>query len=142
MTKLPSIERPNGKVYTPRKIEARGSYIGEEGEPFSVQVFGTHDVAFARPLAEECLAAMNAETVEVYGPDCLVSVLREPPELNWVGTSPGYDGDNEVMVRYFKDDAEKGRATVVWKLDLAEYVPPVDERPDGIMPPPLDGVDL
>jgi hypothetical protein len=46
---IPPIERPNGKLYRPRKIVA--FMVGEEDE--GVLVLGTHDRQRAQPLADQ-----------------------------------------------------------------------------------------
>lgn len=71
MSSLPAIERPNGKLYRPRKISAR-ILADEDGIESSVLVTGTHDIGraliIARAVAHQCVGA-----------DC------EPgsPELGW-----------------------------------------------------------
>lgn len=55
MKDLPTIMRPNGSVYRPRKIVALPCGE-EEGEVDSVYVFGTHDIERARVLADRAVA--------------------------------------------------------------------------------------
>lgn len=56
-TGLPAIERPNGKVYRPRRIRTE---VWEDDDAWSewrggAVVMGTHDVELARPLATEAI---------------------------------------------------------------------------------------
>lgn len=48
---LPVIARPNGKPYRPRKVIACA--VVDDDELAGVIVFGTHDIARAKPLADE-----------------------------------------------------------------------------------------
>jgi hypothetical protein len=136
---LPVIVRPNGKPYRPRKLEATSAWVDDELA--AIYVFGFHDAAIARPWAEALVAELNSATVEVFGPGAYIHELAEPPTLDWIGTSPGWDSESDRMTRCFKPDPDRGRAAVVWKVREFEHVPTSGDRPDGIMPPPLDGLE-
>jgi hypothetical protein len=47
--KLPTLARPDGGLYRPRKITTET--WGNEDEVTDIVVFGTHDAQFARPIA-------------------------------------------------------------------------------------------
>lgn len=49
---LPSVERPNGKLYRPRKISAR-VLDHDNGVDYRVLVTGTHDIGRALELARK-----------------------------------------------------------------------------------------
>lgn len=67
MTDLPAIQRPNGKLYRPRRLRVVGwnidPYPGHDTE-WQVAVLGTHDIDQARALAPQgyfCPYLINPE---------------------------------------------------------------------------------
>jgi hypothetical protein len=99
---LPPIERPNGKLYRPRKVIAYGVYDADEC-PVGVVVFGTHDADRAGALAESFVKC-----------DLLDSgyVPVNPSRVWW---RDGFDGSARAWIT----DEEHGRAGV-WFRELAE----------------------
>lgn len=138
LARLPAIERPNGKLYRPRKIEASSAWM-DEGELVAIYVFGTHDVAFARPHAEALVEQINREAIEVYDVDCYVWELLAG-KTDWIGTSPFWDHDVERIRQSYKADEVHGRAAVAFSVRSVENATPT-EPADGIMPPPLTSME-
>lgn len=122
-----SITRPNGKTYRPRKAPEIGYFASNEDEPVSdVVIWGTHDLAVARPLAEEALAALNVDEFD--------AELRwgGEPKLDWYATIPlGTDEDGSSMLVGYRRDPEKGRACIVFPLT---YVDLIEERLEQLRP--------
>jgi hypothetical protein len=56
VTALPPVQRPNGKLYRPRKVSGH-AVADEDDMVIAVIVLGTHDIERARPLAESCVRA-------------------------------------------------------------------------------------
>jgi hypothetical protein len=96
------IERPNGKPYRPRKVIAYGTYDEDEC-PVGVVVFGTHDVARARSLADSFVKC-----------DLLDSGYA-PAEPSCVWWRDGFEGGRRGWVQ----DPVRGRAGV-WFREIIE----------------------
>lgn len=111
MSALIAIERPNGRLYRPRKVEARISW-NEDG-PVWLVVFGTHDVTIAETYATEALDLLHREDEDLRPHE--VYRVKEA-RLDWLGTSPGWDHDADRMIRFYKHDEASGRACVIWSL--------------------------
>jgi hypothetical protein len=106
VSSLAPIERPDGRLYRPRKIvaaiwdneEANGRY-----DDYGVFVFGTHDVERARPLAEQAIKHFfDADLVPT------------EPECRWVRL--GYHNGEQAYI----DDPVRGRAAVQFHADYPE----------------------
>lgn len=90
---LPPVERPNGKLYRPRKFRVVGWDCDPSGDPeWQVAVLGTHDVAAAREVAK-------------YGFHCPHLVN---PTLGWIRQSMR-DGE-----RWWAEDEVRGAACVIF----------------------------
>jgi hypothetical protein len=92
---LPSIERPNGKLYRPRAV--RVDYMDDEDNwreeyPYKTVVLGTHDVDAARERA-------------VQGRVCQYLIN---PRIDWLRL--GYESGRLCWIH----DAERGAACVVF----------------------------
>lgn len=110
MVPLVPIERPNGKLYRPRKIvaapwdnEACGRYDGAQG----VYILGTHDIVASH---ERALWGVR------YWHDG--GLVAANPALSWVRDGFLY-GDRSWM-----DDAVRGRAAVCWTAAYPEDMCP------------------
>lgn len=101
MPDLPAIERPNGKLYRPRKLVAH--IVGDEDEiPSSVLVLGTHDPERAQALAD---VVAKRHTY--------ASAVAVKPELVWWRDSIR-DGRG-----WWVEDPVRGRAGV-WFAEIEE----------------------
>lgn len=102
MGDLPSIVRPNGKVYRPRKIavEPWDNDTWGRDESCGVVVYGTHDEALAQKLADE--------------------EIKRRWDSDWVGINEGR-GWFRAAYRYgdlvIVDDEVRGRAGVYFRAD-------------------------
>lgn len=112
--KLPAIERPNGKLYRPRKIEAITT--GNEDEVTGIVVFGTHDVRFAENEAHHCAADYAAE----YG---IKLVIDGPGFKDWYGTQIAGTDDGGRLLVIFVTDEVNGRACVRFSAEEVEATP-------------------
>lgn len=99
MSALPPVERPNGKLYRPRKVVAFELFHEDEDQ---VMVLGTHDVAAAQPLADKV-------AMRVCGSLCRAA----RPRQGWY--RDGYSNGERAWVW---DDVH-GRAAVVF-LEVTE----------------------
>jgi hypothetical protein len=61
--KYPAIQRPDGRLYHPRKIKAEFFY--DDGLEAGVFVWGTHDINRARRLADQLVWSYDASIVAV-----------------------------------------------------------------------------
>jgi hypothetical protein len=61
---LPSIVRPNGKLYRPRKLRVEEWNVRWQGQ-FSVLVLGTHDIDQALPLARQRAFEYDVEDIRL-----------------------------------------------------------------------------
>lgn len=112
--KLPAIERPNGQLYRPRKIQAITT--GYEDEITGVVVFGTHDVRFAENEAIH-------HATEYATPNGLKLVIDGPGQKDWLGTQiAGSDADGRLLVEFIRDE-NKGRACVHFTAEEVEVTP-------------------
>lgn len=115
MSTLESITRPDGRVYRPRKIA--GYPVADADDLISgVCILGTHDMAVAQPLADEC-AAYWVET----------GYVAAGPETGWF--REGYENGRPMWQR----DEVRGRAGVMFHevregLRLPEPINREDER--------------
>jgi hypothetical protein len=104
--KLPPIERPDGRVYRPRKIVAL-SWDNEEAygqdDDYGVFVFGTHEVERALPLAREAIAHFFDS-----------SLVPVKPERRWVRL--GYQNGEQAYL----DDPVRGRAAIQFTAGYPE----------------------
>jgi hypothetical protein len=104
--KLSAIERPDGRMYRPRKVIAH-SWDNEgahgQDDDYGVFVFGTHDVERARPLAIQAIK-------HFFGSE-LVPVR---PERRWVRLS--YLNGEQAFI----DDPVRGRAAVQFNAGYPE----------------------
>lgn len=91
------IQRPNGKLYRPRKIIAH-AVADEDGATSGVIVLGTHDIERARKLADECAAAWVAS-----------GYVATSPDRGWF--REGFEGGE---LRWLRDE-ERGRAGVCFR---------------------------
>lgn len=111
--KLPAIERPNGKLYRPRKITAVG--LGSEDEICSIVVFGTHDPAFARLHA---VAEAERLASETYSNEYRLELTDGGTPI-WYRQDLSHFEDNQP--RYtFGPDPEHGRAGVRFYVEEVE----------------------
>lgn len=101
----PTLRRPNGSLYRPRKLAAHP--VEEWNEELRIVVFGTHDIDRAKKLADQAYAAWGDSRDEV-----------TDPRLVW--WRDGFDCGQ----RRFVDDPEHGRAGV--------YFAGVRERSGGL----------
>jgi hypothetical protein len=101
----PTIQRPNGQPYQPRKVIAFGVYGADEC-PAGVVVLGTHDVTRAQPLA--------LSLVQHYLLDSGY-VPVDPAQVWW---RDGFEGGSRRWVT----DPERGRAGV-WFREIVEATP-------------------
>lgn len=69
--KYPAIQRPDGRWYRPRKIEAVFTYDDDQIES-GVIVFGTHDINRARRLADRLVMRYDAHLVAVDPVPCWI----------------------------------------------------------------------
>jgi hypothetical protein len=99
-TVLPAIQRPDGRLYHPRKITACA--VTEDDFVIGVVVFGTHDEARAQPLADQYAAWQNGS-----------GAVARRPELVW--WRDGYESGHRRWVT----DEGKGRAGV-WFREITE----------------------
>jgi hypothetical protein len=119
-TDLPSIVRPNGKTYQPRKVIAhRWENDDDWYEGCGVVVLGTHDIDRAHKLATECCEYWFSMP------------HANNPEVGWFRL--GYAGVSTGDPTWLHDDV-RGRAGVMFTA--SEDPPPsssVDEgnTPDG-----------
>lgn len=95
MTGLPSIVRPDGRIYRPRKIAA---HLVETTDDYAVVVTGTHDVERARDLANILVAAEIGATYRAAA-----------PELAWLRDGMA-DGE-----RAWIPDVRRGAAVVYFR---------------------------
>lgn len=111
--KLPAIERPNGKLYRPRKVTAES--MGFEDEITSIVVFGTHDASFAK-----LHAAAEAERLsdEFYGGQYRLK-LTDAGSPVWYKQTLSHFEDNRAVYS-FSQDPELGRAGVRFYVDEVE----------------------
>lgn len=132
------ITRPNGKLYRPRKIETQ--LLGNEDQATAVAVFGTHDISTARGFAQPALDEYLRDMGGWWQPGYTLTLADEGERL-WLRAVPDGTDDGGEMRIWFKEDPDRGRACVRFKLVETEVVDVEPER-EGIMPPPLDGVEL
>lgn len=129
------ITRPNGKAYRPRKIVAVP--LGNEDESNAVVVFGTHDIPTAEAHAEAALAEYLRDMGGYWTPGYTLALGEE--RLVWWRQVPDGTGDADQMLVRFVEDPVRGRAGVRFPYVEVEAAEP--PREEGIMPPPLDGLD-
>lgn len=139
---LPPITRPNGKLYRPRHI--RTQMLGNEDETTGIVVFGTLNRNEARTVAELDITAMmrdwfggdgsREDAARNGGHDYRLE--GEPEPVWWRRSFTGfYDG----MPQYwYAVDEERGAFGYEWRITAHD----VEEASDGVMPPPLDGLDV
>jgi len=111
--RLPAIERPNGKLYRPRKITAEG--MGSEDEICSIVVFGTHDPAFAKLHA---IAEAERLANETYSNEYRLE-LTDGGAPVWYRQDLSHFEDNQPHY-CFCDDPERGRAGVRFNVEEVE----------------------
>lgn len=109
------IFRPNGKRYRPKKITT-AIWDNEEAygvfDDYGVFVFGTHDMEFAQPIADDLIKREFEWDQAGFDPYCVWKRLTyRDGHLTWV------------------DDPEKGRAGVHFKADY------VADRQRAAQPP-------
>jgi len=110
---IPAIERPNGKLYRPRKIEAVG--LGNDDEITHILIFGTHDARFAETFAGPELERL---TGEFYYTDYRLEISGQGECGWWRRDLAGWD-EGAPMYQFAKDP-EKGRAGVMFPVDEVE----------------------
>jgi hypothetical protein len=98
---LEPVQRPDGRMYRPRKIIAY-PVADDEEMTSGIMVLGTHDVSRAQPLADRCASAW------VDG-----GYVAIEPETGWY--REGYEAGRPMWLR----DPVKGRAGV-WFHEVAE----------------------
>lgn len=112
-SKLPAIERPNGKTYQPRKVVAhRWENDDDWYEGCGVVVLGTHDVERAHRLAQECCEYWFSMSFAV------------SPEVGWFRL--GYGGASAGDPVWLHD-AVRGRAGVMFTASEDPPSSSVDE---------------
>ena len=111
--KLPAIQRPNGKLYRPRKIAAIG--LGNEDEITHILVFGTHDKAFAETHA---MAEGQRICSEFYSSDYELRISGAGKQGWYRRDLATFDEGSPYYV--FAEDPEKGRAGVMFPVDEIE----------------------
>lgn len=132
MSALPPITRPNGKLYRPRHL--RSQLLGDEDEVNEIVVFGTLLVAEARGIAELDARALSRQW---YPDGDTEFVLVGDPKPVWYRRE--FRGIHEDSPVYgFVVDEEKGAFGYLWRIEDRDIL---DSRPDGVMPPPLDGLE-
>lgn len=114
MNGIPAIERPNGKLYRPRKIQAITT--GNEDEVTGIVVFGTHDVRFAENEAHHHAADYAAE-------NGIKLVIDGPGFKDWYGTRIAGSTDEGRPLVVFVTDETKGRACVRFSAEEVEPQP-------------------
>lgn len=111
--KLPAVQRPNGSLYRPRKIDVVG--LGNEDEITHVIVFGTHDTRFAEVHAGPELERISDE---FYYTDFRIEISG-PGKRGWYRRDlAGFQDDAPLY--QFTEDPEKGRAGVMFPVDEIE----------------------
>lgn len=115
----PTITRPNGKPYRPRKGPEAVLLGYEDEDPSHVLVLRTHDEHAALALAE---AAVENYIDSWYGRDSGFSWTITDPEQVWRRTKPaGTDPDDGYSMRVvYADDPDRGVAAVRWTITLTE----------------------
>jgi hypothetical protein len=98
MTALPPVERPDGRMYRPRKLTAVPVDEDDGDMCGGVIVFGTHDPAAAWPLADRLAAQQAGTGFRAYG-----------PVPGW--WRDGYSGGQRCYV----SDEARGRAAVLFE---------------------------
>jgi hypothetical protein len=116
--KLPAIERPNGKVYRPRKIDMQP--LGTEDEVISIVVFGTHDRRYAKTMLE---ADLKQVCDDFYGDSWMTLELQDDGRAVWLRQELACFNENDQPVYYFVDDPDKGRAAVRFAVEEVEVSP-------------------
>jgi hypothetical protein len=111
-TQLEPIERPDGRLYQPRKLAAH-AVSGEDDFLSGVVVFGTHDPANALPLAAEYVTRQLGKGYAPAGPRA-------------VWWRDGFESGH----RCWLDDDRAGRAGV-WFREIVEA--PESSRPESRM---------
>jgi hypothetical protein len=107
---LPAIERPNGKLYRPRKVDAVG--LGNEDEITHILVFGTHNKDFAEAHAAPDLERLSDE---FYYSDFRLQISG-PGKQGWYRRDlAGFEDDAPIYV--FAEDPKTGRAGVMFPVD-------------------------
>lgn len=111
--KLPAIERPNGKLYRPRKIDAIS--LGNEDEITHILVFGMHDIECAKANAQREMDRLSNEfyygdmRLEISGPG--KRVWRRRDLIRFEDDQPLYG---------YAEDPVNGRAAVMFSVDEIE----------------------
>lgn len=101
MTELAPVERPNGKLYRPRKIACYP--VADANEiTAGVCILGTHDLAVAQPLADASVACWIES-----------GYIAIEPETGWF--REGYESGRPMWVR----DEVRGRAGIMFR-EVAE----------------------
>jgi len=111
MNGIPAIQRPNGKRYQPRKIQA--ITIGNEDEVTGIVVFGTHDVRFAENEAHHHAAEYASE-------NGIKLVIDGPGFKDWYATRIAGTTDEGRPLVVFVTDELKGRACVRFSAEEVE----------------------
>jgi len=109
--KLPTITRPNGTAYQPRKITTET--WGNEDEITDIVVFGTHDVDFARTVA---LRAADEVTAEYYSSGWHLDVAEQGERVWRTRHLGGWDEGRPIYTWW--DDPDKGRAGVRFSVTV------------------------
>lgn len=106
-----AIERPNGRLYRPRKIQTITT--GNEDEVTGIVVFGTHDVRFAENEAHH----HAADYAEEYG---VKLVIDGPGFKDWYGTKIAGANEDGRLLTIFVTDEIRGRACVRFSAEEIE----------------------
>lgn len=114
--KLPAIDRPNGTVYRPRKIQSVP--LGNEDELTGIVVFGTHDVRYAKLIAE---AEAKDLVSELYDSSITLEVSGSGKQVWLRRDLCGFEDDQPLY--NFTDDPTKGRAGVKFSAEEVEVTP-------------------
>jgi hypothetical protein len=114
MSALTAVERPNGKLYRPRKIAAQ--IVSDGDEETGVVIFGTHDLEQARQAAEQKLAAYNESLYSP--PEVAQHLVGEGKPVWWRAQLSHFEDDSPYYV--FREDPERGRAGVEFSIEYRD----------------------
>ena len=112
-TGIPAIERPNGQLYRPRKIDAVA--LGNEDGITHVLIFGTHDARFAEVFAGPELERIQGE---FYSTDYRLEISGAGRRGWWRRDLAGWVDGGPLYV--FAEDPVKGRAGVRFSVEEVE----------------------
>ena len=127
--KLPTIARPNGTTYRPRKITTE--IWGDEDEVTDVVVFGTHDVNFSRPLAVKAAEDYTAEFLSGWRLE-----VADESERVWRTRRLACFDEGQPIYQWWHDPMH-GRAGVRFRVAATDDWEPTPEPDPNQMALPL-----